>query len=143
MQDHEDFILFRQKINLMMESLGEKIKDLSNRVVKLENKVEGSDHVLLEFQNDLKLIDIVVKNIDSSLKELNKSIDEREEKIKIINDDEISSLNNKVQEVLEEPTKKYKSRKELCTAGIQTGIWSDKGLGSDGRIPVSCWYRRK
>ena len=25
MQDHEDFILFRQKINLMMESLGEKI----------------------------------------------------------------------------------------------------------------------
>ena len=82
MQDHEDFILFRQKINLMMESLGEKIKDLSNRVVKLENKVEGSDHVLLEFQNDLKLIDIVVKNIDSSLKELNKSIDEREEKMR-------------------------------------------------------------
>ena len=70
MQDHEDFILFRQKINLMMESLGEKIKDLSNRVVKLENKVEGSDHVLLEFQNDLKLIDIVVKNIDSSRYEL-------------------------------------------------------------------------
>lgn len=124
MQDHEDFILFRQKINLMMESLGEKIKDLSNRVVKLENKVEGSDHVLLEFQNDLKLIDIVVKNIDSSLKELNKSIDEREEKIKIINDDEISSLNNKVQEVLEEPTKKYKSRKEVVINTIITVIMS-------------------
>lgn len=124
MQDHEDFILFRQKINLMMESLGEKIKDLSNRVVKLENKVEGSDHVLLEFQNDLKLIDIVVKNIDSSLKELNKSIDEREEKIKIINDDEISSLNNKVQEVLEEPTKKYKSRKEVVINTIITVIIS-------------------
>ena len=124
MQDHEDFILFRQKINLMMESLGEKIKDLSNRVVKLENKVEGSDHVLLEFQNDLKLIDIVVKNIDSSLKELNKSIDEREEKIKIINDDEISSLNNKVQEVLEEPTKKYKSRKEVVINTIITVIRS-------------------
>jgi predicted nucleic acid-binding Zn-ribbon protein len=120
MQDHEDFILFRQKINLMMKSLGEKIKDLSNRVAKLENKVEGSDHVLLEFQNDLKLIDIVVKNIDSSLKELNKSIDEREEKIKIINDDEISSLNNKVQEVLEEPTKKYKSRKEVVINTIIT-----------------------
>lgn len=117
MQDHEDFILFRQKINLMMESLGEKIKDLSNRVVKLENKVEGSDHVLLEFQNDLKLI-------DSSLKELNKSIDEREEKIKIINDDEISSLNNKVQEVLEEPTKKYKSRKEVVINTIITVIIS-------------------
>lgn len=124
MQDHEDFILFRQKINLMMESLGEKIKDLSNRVVKLEKKVEGSDHVLLEFQNDLKLIDIVVKNIDSSLKELNKSIDEREEKIKIINDDEISSLNNKVQEVLEEPTKKYKSRKEVVINTIITVIIS-------------------
>lgn len=124
MQDHEDFILFRQKINLMMESLGEKIKDLSNRVVKLENKVEGSDHVLLEFQNDLKLIDIVVKNIDSSLKELNKSIDEREEKIKIINDDEISSLNNKVQEVLEEPTKKYKSRKEVVINTIITVVTS-------------------
>lgn len=124
MQDHEDFILFRQKINLMTESLGEKIKDLSNRVVKLENKVEGSDHVLLEFQNDLKLIDIVVKNIDSSLKELNKSIDEREEKIKIINDDEISSLNNKVQEVLEEPTKKYKSRKEVVINTIITVIIS-------------------
>ena len=124
MQDHEDFILFRQKINLMMESLGEKIKDLSNRVVKLEIKVEGSDHVLLEFQNDLKLIDIVVKNIDSSLKELNKSIDEREEKIKIINDDEISSLNNKVQEVLEEPTKKYKSRKEVVINTIITVIIS-------------------
>lgn len=124
MQDHEDFILFRQKINLMMESLGEKIKDLSNRVVKLENKVEGSDQVLLEFQNDLKLIDIVVKNIDSSLKELNKSIDEREEKIKIINDDEISSLNNKVQEVLEEPTKKYKSRKEVVINTIITVIIS-------------------
>ena len=124
MQDHEDFILFRQKINLMMESLGEKIKDLSDRVVKLENKVEGSDHVLLEFQNDLKLIDIVVKNIDSSLKELNKSIDEREEKIKIINDDEISSLNNKVQEVLEEPTKKYKSRKEVVINTIITVIIS-------------------
>lgn len=124
MQDHEDFILFRQKINLMMESLGEKIKDLSNRVVKLENKVEGSDHVLLEFQNDLELIDIVVKNIDSSLKELNKSIDEREEKIKIINDDEISSLNNKVQEVLEEPTKKYKSRKEVVINTIITVIIS-------------------
>lgn len=124
MQDHEDFILFRQKINLMMESLGEKIKDLSNRVVKLENKVEGSDHVLLEFQNDLKLIDIVVKNIDSSLKELSKSIDEREEKIKIINDDEISSLNNKVQEVLEEPTKKYKSRKEVVINTIITVIIS-------------------
>ena len=124
MQDHEDFILFRQKINLMMESLGEKIKDLSNRVVKLENKVEGSDHVLLEFQNDLKLIDIVVKNIDSSFKELNKSIDEREEKIKIINDDEISSLNNKVQEVLEEPTKKYKSRKEVVINTIITVIIS-------------------
>lgn len=124
MQDHEDFILFRQKINLIMESLGEKIKDLSNRVVKLENKVEGSDHVLLEFQNDLKLIDIVVKNIDSSLKELNKSIDEREEKIKIINDDEISSLNNKVQEVLEEPTKKYKSRKEVVINTIITVIIS-------------------
>jgi predicted nucleic acid-binding Zn-ribbon protein len=124
MQDHEDFILFRQKINLMMESLGEKIKDLSNRVVKLENKVEGSDHVLLEFQNDLKLIDIVVKNIDSLLKELNKSIDEREEKIKIINDDEISSLNNKVQEVLEEPTKKYKSRKEVVINTIITVIIS-------------------
>lgn len=124
MQDHEDFILFRQKINLMMESLGEKTKDLSNRVVKLENKVEGSDHVLLEFQNDLKLIDIVVKNIDSSLKELNKSIDEREEKIKIINDDEISSLNNKVQEVLEEPTKKYKSRKEVVINTIITVIIS-------------------
>lgn len=124
MQDHEDFILFRQKINLMMESLGEKIKDLSNRVVKLENKVEGSDHVLLEFQNDLKLIDIVVKNIDSSLKKLNKSIDEREEKIKIINDDEISSLNNKVQEVLEEPTKKYKSRKEVVINTIITVIIS-------------------
>lgn len=124
MQDHEDFILFRQKINLMMESLGEKIKDLSNRVVKLENEVEGSDHVLLEFQNDLKLIDIVVKNIDSSLKELNKSIDEREEKIKIINDDEISSLNNKVQEVLEEPTKKYKSRKEVVINTIITVIIS-------------------
>ena len=124
MQDHEDFILFRQKINLMMESLGEKIKDLRNRVVKLENKVEGSDHVLLEFQNDLKLIDIVVKNIDSSLKELNKSIDEREEKIKIINDDEISSLNNKVQEVLEEPTKKYKSRKEVVINTIITVIIS-------------------
>lgn len=124
MQDHEDFILFRQKINLMMESLGEKIKDLSNRVVKLENKVEGSVHVLLEFQNDLKLIDIVVKNIDSSLKELNKSIDEREEKIKIINDDKISSLNNKVQEVLEEPTKKYKSRKEVVINTIITVIIS-------------------
>lgn len=124
MQDHEDFILFRQKINLMMESLGEKIKDLSNRVVKLENKVEGSDHVLLEFQNDLKLIDIVVKNIDSLLKELNKSIDEREEKIEIINDDEISSLNNKVQEVLEEPTKKYKSRKEVVINTIITVIIS-------------------
>lgn len=124
MQDHEDFILFRQKINLMMESLGEKTKDLSNRVVKLENKVEGSDHVLLEFQNDLKLIDIIVKNIDSSLKELNKSIDEREEKIKIINDDEISSLNNKVQEVLEEPTKKYKSRKEVVINTIITVIIS-------------------
>lgn len=124
MQDHEDFVLFRQKINLMMESLGEKIKDLSNRVVKLENKVEGSDHVLLEFQNDLKLIDIVVKNIDSLLKELNKSIDEREEKIKIINDDEISSLNNKVQEVLEEPTKKYKSRKEVVINTIITVIIS-------------------
>lgn len=124
MQDHEDFILFRQKINLMMESLGEKIKDLSNRVVKLENKVEGSDQVLLEFQNDLKLIDIVVKNIDSSLKELNKSIDEREEKIKIINDDEISSLNNKVQEVLEEPTKKYKSRKEVVINTIITVVIS-------------------
>ena len=124
MQDHEDFILFRQKINLMMESLGEKIKDLSNRVVKLENKVEGSDCVLLEFQNDLKLIDVVVKNIDSSLKELNKSIDEREEKIKIINDDEISSLNNKVQEVLEEPTKKYKSRKEVVINTIITVIIS-------------------
>lgn len=124
MQDHEDFILFRQKINLMMESLGEKIKDLSNRVVKLENKVEGSDHVLLEFQNDLKLIDIVVKNIDSLLKELNKSIDEREEKIKIINDDEISSLNNKVQEVLEEPTKKYKSRKEVVINTIITVVIS-------------------
>lgn len=124
MQDHEDFILFRQKINLMMESLGEKTKDLSNRVVKLENKVEGSDHVLLEFQNDLKLIDIVVKNIDSSLKELNKSIDEREEKIKIINDDEISSLNNKVQEVLEEPTKKYKSRKEVVINTIITVVIS-------------------
>lgn len=124
MQDHEDFILFRQKINLMMESLGEKIKDLSNRVVKLENKVEGSDHVLLEFKNDLKLIDIVVKNIDSSLKELNKSIDEREEKIEIINDDEISSLNNKVQEVLEEPTKKYKSRKEVVINTIITVIIS-------------------
>lgn len=124
MQDHEDFILFRQKINLMMESLGEKIKDLSDRVVKLENKVEGSDHVLLEFQNDLKLIDIVVKNIDSSLKELNKSIDEREEKIKIINDDEISSLNNKVQEVLEEPTKKYKSRKEVVINTIITVVIS-------------------
>lgn len=124
MQDHEDFILFRQKINLIMESLGEKIKDLSNRVVKLENKVEGSDHVLLEFQNDLKLIDIVVKNIDSSLKELNKSIDEREEKIKIINDDEISFLNNKVQEVLEEPTKKYKSRKEVVINTIITVIIS-------------------
>ena len=108
----------------MMESLGEKIKDLSNRVVKLENKVEGSDHVLLEFQNDLKLIDIVVKNIDSSLKELNKSIDEREEKIKIINDDEISSLNNKVQEVLEEPTKKYKSRKEVVINTIITVVIS-------------------
>lgn len=124
MQDHEDFILFRQKINLMIESLGEKIKDLSNRVVKLENKVEGSDRVLLDFQNDLKLIDIVVKNIDSSLKELNKSIDEREEKIKIINDDEISSLNNKVQEVLEEPTKKYKSRKEVVINTIITVIIS-------------------
>lgn len=124
MQDHEDFILFRQKINLIMESLGEKIKDLSNRVVKLENKVEGSDSVLLEFQNDLKLIDFVVKNIDSSLKELNKSIDEREEKIKIINDDEISSLNNKVQEVLEEPTKKYKSRKEVVINTIITVIIS-------------------
>lgn len=124
MQDHENFILFRQKINLMMESLGEKIKDLSDRVVKLENKVEGSDHVLLEFQNDLKLIDIVVKNIDSSLKELNKSIDEREEKIKIINDDEISSLNNKVQEVLEEPTKKYKSRKEVVINTIITVVIS-------------------
>lgn len=124
MQDYEDFILFRQKINLMMESLGEKIKDLSNRVVKLENKVEGSDHVLLEFQNDLELIDIVVKNIDSSLKELNKSIDEREEKIKIINDDEIRSLNNKVQEVLEEPTKKYKSRKEVVINTIITVIIS-------------------
>ena len=124
MQDHEDFILFRQKINLMMESLGEKTKDLSNRVVKLENKVEGSDHVLLEFQNDLKLIDIVVKNIDSSLKELNKSIDEREEEIKIINDDEISSLNNKVQEVLEEPIKKYKSRKEVVINTIITVIIS-------------------
>ena len=124
MQDHEDFVLFRQKINLMMESLGEKIKDLSNRVVKLENKVEGSDYVLLEFQNDLKLIDIIVKNIDSSLKELNKSIDEREEEIKIINDDEISSLNNKVQEVLEEPTKKYKSRKEVVINTIITVIIS-------------------
>jgi predicted nucleic acid-binding Zn-ribbon protein len=124
MQDHEDFILFRQKINLMMESLEEKIKDLSNRVVKLENKVEGSDHVLLEFQNDLKLIDIVVKNIDSSLKELNKSIDEREEEIKIINDDKISSLNNKVQEVLEEPTKKYKSRKEVVINTIITVVIS-------------------
>lgn len=124
MQDHEDFILFRQKINLMMESLGEKIKDLSNRVVKLENKVEGSDHVLLEFQNDLRLIDIVVKNIDSSLKELNKSIDEREEKIEIINDDKISSLNNKVQEVLEEPTKKYKSRKEVVINTIITVVIS-------------------
>lgn len=124
MQDHEDFILFRQKINLMTESLGEKIKDLSNRVVKLENKVEGSDHVLLEFQNDLKLIDIVVKNIDSSLKELNKSIDEREEKIEIINDDKISSLNNKVQEVLEEPTKKYKSRKEVVINTIITVVIS-------------------
>lgn len=124
MQDHEDFILFRQKINLMMESLGEKTKDLSNRVVKLENKVEGSDHVLLEFQNDLKLIDIVVKNIDSSLKELNKSIDEREEKIEIINDDKISSLNNKVQEVLEEPTKKYKSRKEVVINTIITVVIS-------------------
>lgn len=124
MQDHEDFILFRQKINLMMESLGEKIKDLSNRVVKLENKVEGSDHVLLEFQNDLRLIDIVVKNIDSSLKELNKSIDEREEKIEIINDDKISSLNNKVQEVLEEPTKKYKSRKEVVISTIITVVIS-------------------
>ena len=107
-----------------MERLGVKIKDLSNRVVKLENKVEGSDHVLLEFQNDLKLIDIVVKNIDSSLKELNKSIDEREEKIKIINDDEISSLNNKVQEVLEEPTKKYKSRKEVVINTIITVVIS-------------------
>lgn len=124
MQDHEDFILFRQKINLMMENLGEEIKDLSNRVVKLENKVEGSDHVLLEFQNDLKLIDIVVKNIDSSLKELNKSIDEREEEIKIINDDKISSLNNKVQEVLEEPTKKYKSRKEVVINTIITVVIS-------------------
>lgn len=124
MQDHEGFILFRQKINLMMESLGEKTKDLSNRVVKLENKVEGSDHVLLEFQNDLKLIDIVVKNIDSSLKELNKSIDEREEKIEIINDDKISSLNNKVQEVLEEPTKKYKSRKEVVINTIITVVIS-------------------
>lgn len=124
MQDHEDFILFRQKINLMMESLGEKIKDLSDRVIKLENKVEGSDHVLLEFQNDLKLIDIVVKNVDNSLKELNKSIDEREEKIKVINDDEISSLNNKVQEVLEEPTKKYKSRKEVVINTIITVVVS-------------------
>lgn len=124
MQDYEDFILFRQKINLMMESLGEKIKDLSNRVVKLENKVEGSDHVLLKFQNDLKLIDVVVKNIDSSLKELNKSIDEREEEIKIINDDKISSLNNKVQEVLEEPTKKYKSRKEVVINTIITVVIS-------------------
>lgn len=124
MQDHQDFILFRQKINLMMESLGEKIKDLSDRVIKLENKVEGSDHVLLEFQNDLKLIDIVVKNIDNSLKELNKSIDEREEKIKVINDDEISSLNNKVQEVLEEPTKKYKSRKEVVINTIITVVVS-------------------
>ena len=80
--------------------------------------------MLLEFQNDLKLIDIVVKNIDSSLKELNKSIDEREEKIEIINDDKISSLNNKVQEVLEEPTKKYKSRKEVVINTIITVVIS-------------------
>lgn len=118
MQDHEDFILFKQKANMLIDSMQEKLNVVDLKIQKLEDKIEGSEHALLELQNELKIIDSTIKNISKSLDNLSDYIEKKEEEIKITNEDELDVLNGKVEEILNEPFKNYKKRKEVIIAAI-------------------------
>ena len=67
MQDHEAFILFKQKVNLVIENLENKIEDTNKQVDLIKNKIEDSEHALIELQNELKFIDFEIKKIDDSV----------------------------------------------------------------------------
>ena len=113
MQDHEDFILFKQRASILIDSMQEKLNVIDLKIQKLEDKIEGSEHALLELQNELKLIDTAVKNISKSLDNLSNYIDKKEEEIKISNEDELDVLNGKVEEILNKPFKSFENKKEL------------------------------
>lgn len=119
MQDHEDFILFKQRANILIDSMQEKLNVIDLKIQKLEDKIEGSEHALLELQNELKIIDASIKNISKSLDSLSSYIDKKEEEIKISNEDELDVLNGKVEEILNKPFKSFENKKELI---IKTAI---------------------
>lgn len=120
MQDHEDFILFKQRASILIDSMQEKLNVIDLKIQKLEDKIEGSEHALLELQNELKLIDTAVKNISKSLDNLSNYIDKKEEEIKISNEDELDVLNGKVEEILNKPFKSFENKKELIIKTVIT-----------------------
>ena len=120
MQDHEDFILFKQRANILIDSMQEKLNVIDLKIQKLEDKIEGSEHALLELQNELKIIDASIKNISKSLDSLSSYIDKKEEEIKISNEDELDVLNGKVEEILNKPFKSFENKKELIIKTVIT-----------------------
>lgn len=120
MQDHEDFILFKQRANILIDSMQEKLNVIDLKIQKLEDKIEGSEHALLELQNELKIIDASIKNISKSLDSLSSYIDKKEEEIKISNEDELDVLNGKVEEILSKPFKSFENKKELIIKTVIT-----------------------
>lgn len=120
MQDHEDFILFKQKSIILLDNMKEKLHEMENKIQILEDKIENSEKNFIDFRRDLIKIDMIVKNINDSLFKLDKNLDKKENDFKECNENELESINEKIDSLKNEPYDNFKRRKEILINSIIT-----------------------
>lgn len=120
MQDHEDFILFKQKSIILLDNMKEKLHEMENKIQILEDKIENSEKNFIDFRRDLIKIDMIVKNINDSLFKLDKNLDKKENDFKEYNENELESINEKIDSLKNEPYDNFKRRKEILINSIIT-----------------------
>ena len=120
MQDHEDFILFKQKSIILLDNMKEKLHEMENKIQILEDKIENSEKNFIDFRRDLIKIDMIVKNINDSLFKLDKNLDKKENDFKEYNENELESINEKIDSLKNEPYDNFKRRKEILIDSIIT-----------------------
>ena len=120
MQDHEDFILFKQKSIILLDNMKEKLHEMGNKIQILEDKIENSEKNFIDFRRDLIKIDMIVKNINDSLFKLDKNLDKKENDFKECNENELESINEKIDSLKNEPYDNFKRRKEILINSIIT-----------------------